>query len=171
MVQMLAGACEVLRAEGCALVGGHTSEAYLDDPSPAMGLSVTGVVVADRVLRKGPLAAGLSLVLTKPLGVGVLMVADTRAEAEGAWVSGALDSMLRSNAAAAHILQTLGCTCCTDVTGFGLIGHLLEMLGSEGGGRLGAELVLEAIPVLEGAVESASRGLRSSIHAEVREMV
>ena len=72
LVQMLAGACSVLAAEGCALAGGHTSEAANGDNSPGIGFSVTGFLPESRVLRKGPLHAGLALVLTKPLGVGVI---------------------------------------------------------------------------------------------------
>ena len=164
---MLAGASSVLSAEGCALVGGHTSEAAEGDPSPAMGLSVTGNVLETRVLKKSPLVPGMSLVLTKAIGTGVLMVADMKGILKAEWLHGALTSMLRSNSKAADILRQHGCTVCTDVTGFGLIGHLLEMLSSDGSVSCTVDLLLDHVPVLRGARECTFQGLQSSLYVEV----
>jgi selenium donor protein len=124
LVQMLAGACQVLGDEKCSLVGGHTSEGA----ELAMGLSLHGSVHPSKVLQKGPTSAGQYIILTKPLGTGVIMAADMRALSKGIWVKEAISSMLLSNKKAAEVLQSFGCKACTDVTGFGLIGHLIEML-------------------------------------------
>ena len=123
---------KVLRDEGCALVGGHTSEGA----EPALGLAVNGTVLPDRVLSKGPLKVGDVLVLTKALGTGTILAADMRAKAKGRWVGAAISSMVQSNRAAAKILYAHGCSACTDVTGFGFLGHLIEMIqfGEEAGG-------------------------------------
>ena len=91
------------------------------------GLSITGHGEPARLLRKGGLRHGQALILTKPLGTGVLMAAGMRRKAKGRWVTAACASMLQSNAAAASCLAQHGATGCTDVTGFGLLGHLAEM--------------------------------------------
>jgi len=167
LVQLLAGASSVLSSEGCALVGGHTSEAAEGDPSPAMGLSVTGNVLEATVLKKRPLSPGMSLVLTKAIGTGVLMVADMKGVLKADWLQSALTSMLRSNAKAADILRKHGCTVCTDVTGFGLIGHLLEMVPLDESSSCRVDLIIDRVPVLRGARESAFLGLQSSLYVEV----
>lgn len=82
------------------------------------------------LLRKGPLRVGDAIILTKGLGTGTLMAADMRAQARGVWVKAAIESMLQSNKQAAAILRGFGCEAATDVTGFGCLGHLLEMVKS-----------------------------------------
>lgn len=155
--QMMAGALSVFRAEGVALVGGHSSEGA----ECALGFSVEGVARESALLRKSSLSPGQSLVLTKPLGTGVLLVADQHRKAKGRWIDAALASMQRSNRAAGAILVQHGATACTDVTGFGFAGHLLEMVKPAG---LGAEIDLAALPFLDGALEAAAAGFESSLH-------
>ena len=155
LFDLLSGVTEALAGAGAVLVGGHTAEG----PECALGLTVNGL--CDRPMRKGGAADGERLLLTKPLGTGVVFAADMRAEAPSEAVEAALVSMLRSNEAAARILRGHEATSCTDVTGFGLLGHLVEML-REGG--VDAELDLAAIPRLTGADTLFERGLRSSLH-------
>jgi len=113
-----------------------------------------------RLLGKRGLAAGDKLILTKPLGTGVLFAAHMQLLADGRQIAAAIDSMLASNAAAAELALAHGAGACTDITGFGLLGHLLEMLGE----RSGASLQLGSLPLLPGALEHLRRGIRSSMH-------
>jgi selenide, water dikinase len=128
LTQLLAGVCSVLKAENCSLVGGHTSEGN----DFAIGLSVNGYIEEGHQTAKGPPQDGDLLILTKPLGTGVILAADMRGEAKGEWVSGAIENMIFSNKLASNLLQSkeenFACSGCTDVTGFGLMGHLLEMM-------------------------------------------
>ena len=155
LFDLLSGVTETLSEAGAALVGGHTAEG----PECALGLTVNGL--CDTALLKTGAADGDRLFLTKPLGTGVVFAADMRAEAPGGTVDTALASMLRSNAAAARILRACGATACTDVTGFGLLGHLVEVLRASGAD---AELDLAALPRLQGADALLARGVRSSLH-------
>jgi selenide, water dikinase len=106
LVQMLAGMCSILKEEGCALIGGHTSEGA----DAALGLAVNGVVEEGKELRKGPPREGDVLILTKGIGTGTIMAADMRAVARGRWVEGALASMTQSNRLGAKILQQFDCS-------------------------------------------------------------
>ena len=157
--QMLAGAQEVFRAEGVALVGGHTSEGS----ELSLGFSVTGLTEGQNVLHKATMQAGDLLILTKPLGTGTIFAADMRGKAKGRWVDEAIMRMLQSNRAAGDCLHTYGATACTDVTGFGVIGHLLEMLDRS---SLGVTLNLDELPLLDGAVETSCVGILSSLHSK-----
>lgn len=158
--QLMAGAVSVLNEAGCALVGGHTGEGT----ELALGFAVNGLVGEglSGVLRKSGLRPGDAIVLTKPLGTGTLLAAHARLAARGRWIDAALASMQVSNRAAAACLIAHGAAACTDVTGFGLIGHFLEMTAAS---AVGAELRLDAIPVLDGAVETVAAGWVSSLHA------
>ena len=155
LFDLLSGVGETLSEAGAALVGGHTAEG----PECALGLTVNGL--CDTALLKAGAADGDRLFLTKPLGTGVVFAADMRAEAPGETVDAALASMLRSNAAAARVFRACGATACTDVTGFGLLGHLVELLRASGAD---AELDLAALPRLPGADALLARGIRSSLH-------
>ncbi|MCB1022314.1 MAG: selenide, water dikinase SelD [Acidobacteria bacterium] len=159
LYHMLYGANEALREAGAALVGGHSTEGV----DLSLGLSVTGIADPDRLMRKGGARPGDALVLTKPIGVGALFAADMMGQAKGRWIANAMESMCRSNAAAAQVFLTHGATACTDVTGFGLAGHLAEMLAASGAA---AELELRAIPLLDGAAEVTLAGHRSSLYPQ-----
>jgi selenide,water dikinase len=164
LVQLLAGARAALERDGVALIGGHTSEA----PEPAIGFSVSGAVPRGRVLLKRGLRPGDRLVLTKPLGTGLLLAAWMRGKARAPDLMAAIESMRRSNATAARVLLAHGATAATDVTGFGLGGHLLGMLEASG---VAARLDWGAIPLLAGARELAAAGIASSIVPANREHV
>ena len=159
LFQLLAGARACLDREGVSLVGGHSSEGA----DLALGLSVTGDVAPDRLIRKGGLKAGDALILTRPLGTGILFAAAMRARAQAGWIGAALDEMRRSNREAARIFSQHGATAMTDVTGFGLAGHLGEMLKA---GRAGAELDLSAVPLYAGTLELATAGIASTLLPE-----
>jgi selenide,water dikinase len=162
LYQMMAGATSVLAEIGCALAGGHSCEGA----ELALGFAVHGVADRDKLMQKGGMKAGQVLILTKPIGTGTLFAADMRAKAEGQWVSAALDSMRKSSAVGAQLLVEHGATSCTDVTGFGLLGHLVEMCK---GSNLAAVLDIDAIPILEGAEECLKLGITSSLQpANVR---
>ena len=117
-------------------------------------------------MRKQGIQPGDQLVLTKPLGIGTLFAANMRLAAKGRWIDQAIDSMLLSHQNAVPCLQKHYATACTDVTGFGLGGHLLEMLE---GTKISIELNLNQLPILEGAFETLSAGYTSSLAPENRD--
>ncbi len=157
LVQLLSGAVVVLNDAGAALVGGHTSEGV----ELALGLSLTGLVDPDAVLRKTGLGPGDRLVLTKAIGTGTLFAAEMRLRAKGRWIADAITAMRQSSRAGAEVLRGHGATACTDVTGFGLLGHLVEMTKASG---VDVRLALASVPVLDGAIETSAAGLLSSLH-------
>ena len=158
LFQMMSGATSVLKDVGCALAGGHSCEGA----ELALGFSVHGVADRGTLMRKGGMKSGEALILTKPIGTGTLFAADMRSKAEGRWISAALDSMRLPSATAAKILVDHGASACTDVTGFGLLGHLVEMCK---GSNVAAVLDLDAVPVLDGARECLDLGITSSLQA------
>ncbi|HEY9781675.1 MAG TPA: selenide, water dikinase SelD [Leptolyngbyaceae cyanobacterium] len=160
LYQLLSGALKVLNQAQAPLVGGHTTEGA----ELSFGLSCNGLVHPDKLLRKGGMRSDQVLILTKALGTGTLFAAQMRRQAKGSWLDAAIESMLMSNSAAATCLIEHGATACTDITGFGLIGHLVEMIQASFG--IAVELKLEAIPVLEGAKETLQKGIFSSLHPE-----
>jgi selenide,water dikinase len=160
LFQVLAGIRASLDLLGISLVGGHTTSGV----ELFVGLSISGELEAGAdMLRKGGLRAGQRLVLTRPLGTGVLLAADMQGLAPGRCVAAAHASMLRSNADAARVARTFGASGCTDVSGFGVAGHLAEMLRA---GRVSACVHLEELPALPGALQLLSRGLRSTYHGQ-----
>jgi selenide,water dikinase len=161
LAQLLTGATETLTEAGAVLVGGHTGEGT----ELAFGLTVNGVATPDQLWRKSGMRAGDRLVLTKPLGTGTLFAADMRAKARGDWIDAALATMATSSRTAADTFRRHDVTACTDVTGFGLVGHLLEMLRAS---SVDAELSLDAIPALDGALELLRRGIASSLAPQNR---
>jgi len=161
---MLQGANEILRGAGCALVGGHSAEA----PEAALGFSVTGLVDSGKILRKAGLQPGDRLILTKPLGTGIVLAGHMRGNARAAWLMAAVESMRTTNAAAAAIGMAHRPRAGTDITGFGLAGHLQEMLEASG---VGAVLRLDAIPALPGARALAAHGIESTLAPENRRVL
>jgi selenide, water dikinase len=158
LFRMLKGAAEVLEAAGAVLVGGHSAEGA----ELALGFAVTGRTRPGRLLRKGGLKPGDRLLLTKPLGTGVILAAEMRGRAAAQVWAGAVAAMLQSAEAASACLAAHRATACTDVTGFGLLGHLREMLTASG---VDARLDPAAIPALGGALALLAAGLITSLHA------
>jgi selenide,water dikinase len=159
LYQLLSGAIKVLNHSQTPLVGGHTTEGS----ELAFGLSCNGLVHPEKLLRKSGMQPGQKLILTKAIGTGTLFAADMRYQAKGRWIDNAVESMLLSNQMAAEIFQEYGATACTDITGFGLVGHLIEMTKASG---VGVELDLESIPILEGAIETIQAGITSSLQPQ-----
>jgi len=133
-----------------------------NDSCNRLGFAVTGRIRPNRLLRKGGLRPGDRLVLTKPLGTGVILAAEMRRLAPARVVSAAIAAMLQPAADASACLAAYGATACTDVTGFGLLGHLLEMLAAS---KADARLDPDRIPALDGALSLLHQGLTSSLHA------
>jgi selenide,water dikinase len=162
LAEVLAGVRAELDALGVSLVGGHSTLG----PELVVGLAVLGDLGDGAApLAKGGLVAGDALVLTKPLGTGVVLAADARGLARGAWLQAAHAKMLRANARAAEVARRFA-RGATDVSGFGLAGHLGEMLAASG---VGAALEARALPALPGARELLARGVRSTYAAEAAE--
>jgi selenide,water dikinase len=160
LYQVMAGARAALDADGVVLVGGHTTTG----PELMVGFAVWGLAGSpDALIRLGGLAPGDHLVLSKPLGTGVLLQADMRGLARGEWIEAACASMLRSNGPAARAAGPLRPSAATDVTGFGLAGHLGSMLRAS---KVSAVLDLDALPALPGALSLLGRGVRSTAHPE-----
>jgi selenide,water dikinase len=155
---MMAGAVSVLNEAGCALVGGHTGEGS----ELALGFAINGLIDESLagILTKGAMQPGEVLILTKPIGTGTLFAAHARLKARGRWIDAALESMQVSNRAAMPILIAHGASACTDLTGFGLLGHLVEMTKASG---VDAELDMNTLPLLEGAAECVAAGVVSSL--------
>ncbi|HEY0418419.1 MAG TPA: selenide, water dikinase SelD, partial [Acetobacteraceae bacterium] len=156
LAAMMQGAVSVLERDGCALVGGHSAETA----ETSLGFAVTGQAPEPMLWRKSGLRPGEAIILTKPLGTGIILAAHMRGLARARWLQAALASMTVTNAAAARILRAHGVRACTDVTGFGLAGHLAEMLRASG---CAAALNLAAIPALPGALELAAQGVESTL--------
>jgi len=154
--QLMSGAMLVLNDANAALVGGHTSEGA----EMALGFSVNGIADRQKIMRKAGMQAGDVLILTKALGTGTLFAADMQQKATGRWIEAALRSMLQSNRLAAEHLYAHGATACTDITGFGLLGHMVEMIRPSG---VDVEVDLPALPLIDGALETVQMGILSSL--------
>jgi len=176
LTALMTGAVEELNRAGCTLSGGHTGIG----PELMLGFTVNGFIDAVTLqAQPDSAAAGDAIVLSKPLGSGVIMAADMRGRASGFTVKGAMDTMLTSNQEATLVFDRFGASARTDVTGFGLLGHLanlLQRLQEQGrksgnnsnaysGDQWQAKLSLNKIPLLPGSVELAAGGIRSSLYA------
>jgi selenide, water dikinase len=149
--EILAGGQSKIEEAGARLCGGHS----VQDEEPKYGLSVTGWVEVDRVVRNAGARPGDALVLTKPLGLGILTTALKRDLVSEAEIEDAVETASRLNKGARHALREVGASAATDVTGYGLLGHLSEMLEASG---VGAVVRLGAVPVWERAVPLAAEG-------------
>jgi selenide,water dikinase len=154
MAAIIGGAAEVVREAGGTLAGGHT----IRDREPKFGLAVVGVAHPDRLLRKGGARPGDTLLLTKPLGTGLLVSGDRQGRTAPGDLDAAVASMRTLNRAAAEVLVGAGVRCATDVTGFGLLGHGLEVARASGV-RLAFEA--SALPALPGALVLAAAGIET----------
>jgi selenide,water dikinase len=142
--EILRGGADMVRSVGAAIAGGHT----IQDKEPKYGLAVTGMVHPQRILTKGGAQPGDQLVLTKPLGTGTITTAVKRGAVEQAHLDAAIASMTRLNRTASQAAQAASVRAATDITGFGLVGHALEMTQAAGG-RF--RIRFDALPWLPGA--------------------
>ena len=149
--RVLEGASDACEEAGVSIVGGHS----VDDPEPKFGLAVTGTIDPARVIRKRGSRPGSDLILTKPLGVGIVSSAIKEGRATEEQARAAVEVMSRLNDGAAEAAVEVGVQAGTDVTGFGLAGHLLQMLGHD----LDAELEAGTIPTLPGVVGLVADGV------------
>ncbi len=149
---IIAGGLDIMNKAGCLLVGGHS---VMDDEIK-YGLSVTGTIHPDKVLTKKGVNNGDAVILTKPLGTGIISTAVKASMYDESSLAAMVESMITLNKTAAEIMQQFPVTACTDVTGFGLLGHLFECLQRSG---MGAIIDSQAVPFLEKAYDYASMGL------------
>ena len=164
LAEIFGGASSKVREAGGTLAGGHT----IRDPEPKYGLAVVGAAHPDRLLRKGGARPGDVLVLTKRLGTGILVSGARQGRTSAADLAGAVDQMRTLNRAAADVLVALGMRGATDVTGFGLLGHGLEMARAAG-----TRFVFDAaaLPALPGAIDLAAAGVETGGAAHNRRFV
>jgi selenide,water dikinase len=150
VAEILRGGAEIVRSVGAAIAGGHT----IQDKEPKYGLAVTGIVRPDRIITKGGARVGDVLVLTKPLGTGVITTAVKRGRVAPEHLDAAVRSMMTLNRSASEACHAAGVSAATDVTGFGLLGHALEMTAASG---VRFRLQYEFLPWLPGAHDYAAQ--------------
>lgn len=150
--EVIAAGMDVMAEAGCTVVGGHS----IDSPEPTYGFAVTGLVNVDEVVANAGALPGDALVLTKPLGIGIITTAIKRETCPTDLASAAIEQMATLNAAAGAALSPHHARAATDVTGFGLLGHLREMCQASG---VGAEIVVDSVPVLDGARDLLAAGM------------
>lgn len=174
--EILRGGADKVREAGASIVGGHT----IDDPEPKYGLVVTGLINPAKIFRNSTAVIGDDLILTKPLGLGIITTGIKRDRVTQATIDAAVDLMAKLNKGASEAMVEVGANACTDVTGFGLLGHLREMTV---GAKVGARVFLSRIPVISeawglvqsgicpGGTQRNRESLREAIvwHREIRE--
>lgn len=148
---VLRGGADVMAEAGCVIAGGHS----IDDAEPKYGFAVTGWVHPDRVVANRGARPGDRLVLTKPVGTGIIATAVKAGACDPLVLDAAVSSMTRLNARAATAMEEVGVSAATDVTGFGLLGHLREILTASG---VGAIVDVGSVPILPGAWELLDEG-------------
>ncbi|MFP4299036.1 MAG: selenide, water dikinase SelD [Spirulinaceae cyanobacterium] len=159
LYQVLAGVTAVLAEHQISLIGGHTTEGE----DLALSLACNGMVQKSCLLTQNNLKPNQALILTKPLGTGILFAGDRVYQTKGKWIDKALESMLLSNQKSAEIFQQNGATACTDITGFGLCGHLLEMVKAS---QVSVKINLDKIPFFDGAIAMVEAGILSSLQPQ-----
>jgi selenide,water dikinase len=159
LFELLSGAVRSLDEMGAVLAGGHTTEGQ----ELAVGFSVTGFAEEGRLFQKSKLQPGDRLLLTKPLGSGALLAAWMRGKCRADWFEQLIQSMLISNRPAAEVFNRAGVVACTDITGFGLAGHLFEMLDAS---RVSARLFGNSVPVVAGFRDVVASGIVSTLQSD-----
>lgn len=152
LAEVLEGGADKAREAGVSVVGGHT----IEDQEPKYGMSVTGMVHPDRIVRSSAARPGMSLVLTKPLSMGVVATAIKGGACPPALAAEATAIMAALNAGAAEAMLAVGVEAATDITGFGLLGHLHSLARLSG---CSAEIWMDAVPVLDGVADLAAQGM------------
>ncbi len=156
LAHLLAGSLVEFDAAGVELLGGHT----IEGAELSIGFTIVGTLDGQQPLQKQGLKPGDILALTKPLGTGTLLAGISQAQTRAVWVDPLLRVMLQSNRRAAEAARSIGIAAVTDVTGFGLAGHLFEMLDASGAS---AELSLQNLPLLDGFAELSVAGVESTL--------
>lgn len=151
LAAIFAGGASKAREAGIAIIGGHT----VKDPEPKYGLCAVGLIHPDKIVRNSTARPGDALVLTKPLGTGIIATARRRDAIGDADIAQAVESMTTLNRAASAAMLSVGVDSATDVTGFGFIGHLREMIDGSG---VGAAIDASSVPLLDRALELAALG-------------
>src|SRR5829696_8157652 len=146
LTAILQGGGDKVREANAVIGGGHT----VTDPEPKYGLCVTGLADPRQIMSKAGARPGDRLLLTKPLGTGVITTAAKNDHAQPAHMQAAVDSMLRLNGPASRVFRWAGVRACTDITGFGLLGHASEMAQA---GGVTFRIEAEAVPLMEGALD------------------
>ncbi len=159
--EIMAAAAEAFGAAGADLVGGHTSVGS----ELTVGFTVTGLADGPPIRLSGA-CPGDALVLTRAIGSGTILAAEMLGQAKGPWVAGALEEMARGQGRAASILKACGARAMTDVTGFGLVGHLMTILSAS---SVAARIDLDQVPFYDGAVDLVRAGIRSTLYPANRE--
>jgi selenide,water dikinase len=155
LARVIQGGADKAAEGGLLVIGGHT----IDDPEPKYGMAVTGTVRPERVVRTTGARPGMQLVLTKPLSMGVISTALKHGAASPALIEQATAIMATLNKSAAEAMVEVGVGAATDVTGFGLIGHLHDMLrGEPGSTGVGVEIWADQVPVLDGVADLIAEG-------------
>lgn len=149
---ILQGALKTIKRAGAVLIGGHS----LDDSELKFGLSVTGTIDKNKILRAGGAQPGDVLILTKPIGIGILTTALKRSTFGDDHIAEAVKWMTTLNAEASELALKAGATACTDVTGFGLLGHAYNMVRNS---QIDFNIDASAVPLLEGVTELAEEGM------------
>jgi selenide,water dikinase len=152
MARVLQGGAKVAAEAGIPIVGGHS----IHDPEPKYGLAVTGLAEPDRLLRNSTAPAGARLILTKPIGTGIVSTGIKRRVAGPEQIAAAVDLMTTLNRAASEAALEVGVEAATDVTGFGLLGHLHEMAEAS---EVAAEIDASTVPLLPGLGDLAAGGV------------
>jgi selenide,water dikinase len=152
LARLLEGGAAMSREAGMVIVGGHS----IHDPEPKYGMAVLGFADRDRIVRNSTMRPGDALFLTKPLGLGIITTAVKRGKATPEQLAQAVETMTTLNRAAAEAMLEVGVSAATDVTGFGLLGHLQIALSASGAS---ARVLAGAVPLLPGTLELADRGV------------
>lgn len=150
--EVVAAGMDQMAVAGCTVVGGHS----IDGPEPTYGFAVTGVAGEDDIVTNAGAGAGDVLVLTKPLGVGIVTTAIKRQACPPRLAERAIEQMATLNDVAGAALRPHGATAATDVTGFGLLGHLREVCRASG---VGAEIDVDSVPILDGVQDLLAAGM------------
>jgi len=149
--EVMRGGLDVMQEAGCTVIGGHS----VDDPEPKYGFAVTGLAPQSDITTNSGAQPGQKLILTKPLGSGIVATAAKHGKAPDSVVAAAIEMMVTLNKGAAIAVRRVGASAVTDVTGFGLLGHLSEMTRGSG---VSAEIDASSVPVLDGVMALAAEG-------------
>lgn len=148
--EILRGGADKAQEADVAIIGGHT----IKTKEPIYGMAVTGTIHPDKIVTNTTAKVGDSLVLTKPLGIGIITTAIKKEQVEEKWVAEAVKIMTFLNKSASEAMLSVGINACTDITGYGLLGHLCELVQAS---KVGAKIFLSKVPVIDFAWELAKR--------------